>query len=141
MSWPDWLMRESLRRRLTLLGVLLSNLNAEFEAVQSVSSQTVSKRIEDAASDYWLAVEALGENRLVDAEQAAKAAFLEVEFVRSLIRAETAERELGECNLFELSHPLNEKQASLQIQSNLKQITVELSNLLEAVRGSLTKKE
>ena len=139
MPLHDWLVRESLRRRLAVLAVALSELSADFEVVRSVSSETVSDRLEQAVNDYWRAVKAFEKDCFVEARQSIAAAFLEVEFVRSLMAVETVERELGEGDLFELSIPLDSKQASARIQSDLKQITVELFNVLETARKTLSK--
>lgn len=134
MSFQDWLARESLLHRITVLGIALGRLKSQFAEITSGSSKTVMDRIAKAERDYWLAVDALREERIAEARQATMAAFLLVDFVHDLMDSETAERELGAGKLFELSDSLDEKQDSVRIQLDLKQITVELSDRLDALK-------
>jgi hypothetical protein len=134
MSFQDWLARESLLRRITVLGIALGQLKSQFAEITAASSKTVIDKLADAESDYWRAVEAFREGHFAETGQAAAAAFLQVEFVHELMNSEVAERELGEGQLFELSDSVDEKHDSDRIKLDLKQITVELSHRLDVLR-------
>jgi len=135
MSLKDWLVRETIRRRLTLLGLSLSELSADYETVRAVSSKTVADRMKAAGADYWRAVDAFAHDRLTESKRAIAAAFLQVEFVRKLMSAEVAERELGEGVLFEME-PAGAGNAAVQrVQSNLNRLTVEVAALAAEVKA------
>jgi len=135
MSLQNWLVRESLRRRLAVLAETLSELVADCEAVKLASSKTVAARVQTATEDYWAAVKAFGDDDFEAAGQATTASAIQVDFARKLMRTETAERELGHGRLFELGTTLTEAQQIELLKTNLKQITFELSNVFDAVKG------
>lgn len=118
-----------------MLGVALSRLAAEFEAVRADSSRTVTRRLEQAKNDYWQAIKALAADRLAEADQSAAAAFLQVEFIRRLLQAEIAERELGEGVMFELDASADEKSLAERIEFDLQQLSVQLYALRQAAYG------
>lgn len=136
IPFQDWLVRESLQRRLTVLGTALADIKYEYDAVQSVSSRTVASKWEECLQDYWTAAEYLASDKFDDCRQYLKAAFLKMDFIGQLMQSELLERELGEGNLFELSHQTNHPLAVAQMQSDLNQIAVELFNILEDSRDT-----
>jgi hypothetical protein len=123
-----------MRRRLTVLAVALSGAQADYHGVKSVSSQTLAQRMADAESDYWRAVDAFRNEDFVETKQAASAAFLHLDFARKLMKTETAERELGEGNLFELGYASDDEANTQRVQSALSQLTAELAEMLESAR-------
>ncbi|HEY9871477.1 MAG TPA: hypothetical protein V6D08_20135 [Candidatus Obscuribacterales bacterium] len=58
-SWQAWFKREGMRRRLATLGIALSRLASQHEAVKSSSSKSVAVRMAQAEGDYWRAIDAL----------------------------------------------------------------------------------
>ena len=109
------------------LGQDLTAIQTEFDLVSSVSSRMVANRIHYAASDYWKAVDAYSRDNFEEARLLVKVGLVETGFIRKLLDAETAERELGESVFFEYADK-NDSQSSLsRIDAALAMIWVELN--------------
>lgn len=130
MSWRDWSNRQKLRLQLSRLGQELATIKTEFGLVAEVSSRMVANRIHLAASDYWKAVDAYSRDEFEESRLLVKAGLVETAFIRKLMDAETAERELGESAFFEYGDK-SDAQASLsRIEAALDLVSVELQSFL-----------
>ena len=130
MSWRDWSNRQKLRLQLSRLGQELATIKTEFGFVAAVSSRMVANRIHLAASDYWKAVEAYSRDEFEEARLLVKAGLVETGFIRKLMDAETAERELGESIFFEYADKKDTQASLTRIESSLDLISIELQSLL-----------
>lgn len=112
------------------LGQDLSAIKTEFELVAQKSSRMVANRIHHAASDYWKAVEAYSADEFETAKQLVSAGLVELSFIRQLMDAETAERELGTSDFFEYADKSDHRSTIDRIESSLELIYVELNSFL-----------
>jgi hypothetical protein len=129
MGWQDWGDRQKLRLELATLGKHVSALKEEYELVSSVSSRMVGNRIHQVSADYWRAVKLFGREDFAAARNMVDAGMVEIGFIRKLLDAETAERELGEGNYFEYADKSNKQSSFARIEQALDQIALELQSL------------
>lgn len=136
MTFKDWSTRQKLRLQMAKLGQDLTALKTEFDLVASVSSRMVANRIQHASSDYWKAVDAYSRDSLDETRALVKVGLLETAFIRKLMDAETAERELGESIFFEYADKSDAESSLSRIEASLATIWVELNLfLLDCKKG------
>lgn len=134
MSWQDWAERQKLRVELATLGRHVSVLKTEHEMVAAVSSRMTSSRIHRASADYWRAVKAFSKEDFDSARNMIDAGMVEVAFIRKLLDAETAERELGEGLYFEYADKADKKSSLARIDRSLLEVALELQSLVNHCR-------
>lgn len=134
MSWQDWAERQKLRVELATLGRHVSALKTEHEMVATVSSRMTSSRIHRASADYWRAVKAFSKEDFDSARNMIDAGMVEVAFIRKLLDAETAERELGEGLYFEYADKADKKSSLARIDRSLLEVALELQSLVNHCR-------
>lgn len=137
MSWQDWAARQKLRVDLATLGRHVSALKTEHEMVASVSSRMVGSRIHRASADYWRAVKAFSKEDFDSARNMIDAGMVETTFIRKLLDAETAERELGEGHYFEYSDKTDKHCSLARIDRSLMEVALELQSLVSYCRRKL----
>lgn len=134
MSWQNWVDRQKLRLDLAELGRLVSALKTEYEVVASVSSRMVGSRINGASADYWRAVKSFSKEDFDTARNMVAAGMVEAEFIRKLLDAETAERELGEGVYFEYADKSDKGSSIARIEQSLMEVAIELQSLASYCR-------
>ena len=134
MTWQDWAERQKLRLELATLGQHVNALKEQYELVASASSRMVGNRIHQASADYWHAVKAFAKEDYATGKNMVNAGMLEVSFIRQLLDAETAERELGEGVYFEYADKADKKSSFERIDQALSEIALELQSLASHCR-------
>lgn len=134
MVWQTWTDRQKLRLELAALGRQISALKREYELVASVSSRMVGNRIHLASADYWQAVKLFSRDELEATRNIVSAATVEAKFIRQLLDAETAERELGAGVYFEYADKADRKSSIERIEHSLNEIAMELQSLASHCR-------
>ncbi len=134
MSWQNWTEKQKLRLELAGLGRQVSALKQEYELVASVSSRMVGNRIHLASADYWNAVKLYSRDDFAAARNVVNAGMVEIRFIRQLLDAETAERELGEGVYFEYADKADRQSSIERIDQCLNEIALELQSLASHCR-------
>lgn len=134
MVWQNWTEKQRLRLELAGLGKQISALKQQYELVASVSSRMVGNRIHLASADYWRAVKLYSREEFAAARNMVNAGLVEIKFIRQLLSAETAERELGEGVFFEYADKADRESSIERIDQLLNEIALELQSLASHCR-------
>lgn len=112
----------------------MAKIKLDLESPENESSRLVFNRVQQLNSDYWRAAQAYARGKLKAANRYVAAGFIEVDFIKMLMDAETAERVLGEGEFFEFADKSDPKSNLARLESGLNRLEEEFTGLLQDIR-------